>query len=96
FGWTETGRHDMGPMGVYHLFGNADGEVGGIMTKPAQIPVACWCYYFEVDDVDAAAERVTLAGGAVVMGPMDVPGGSRVVQATDPQGANFALVKSKL
>ena len=96
FGWTETGRHDMGPMGVYHLFGNVDGEVGGIMTKPAQLPVACWCYYFEVDDVDAAAQRVKQAGGAVVMGPMDVPGGSRVVQATDPQGANFALVKTRL
>jgi hypothetical protein len=39
---------------------------------------------------------VTRAGGAVVMAPMDVPGGSRVVQATDPQGANFALVTSKL
>jgi hypothetical protein len=86
----------MGPMGVYHLFGNADGEVGGIMTKPAQVPVACWCYYFEVSDVDAAAERVKLAGGVVVNGPMDVPGGSRVVKATDPQGANFALVKSKV
>lgn len=96
FGWTETGRYDLGAMGVYHLFGNADGEVGGIMTKPAQIPVACWCYYFEVDDVDAAAERVRQAGGAVLMGPMDVPKGSRVVQVADPQGANFALVKSKL
>ena len=96
FGWTETGRHDMGPMGVYHLFGNADGEVGGIMTKPAQIPVACWCYYFEVDDADAAAERVKKAGGAVVNGPMDVPGGSRVLQATDPQGATFGLLKTKL
>ncbi|HEX4741830.1 MAG TPA: VOC family protein [Caulobacteraceae bacterium] len=96
FGWTETGRFDMGPMGVYHLFGNADGQVGGIMTKPAQIPVACWCYYFEVDDADAAAERVKQAGGAIVQGPMDVPDGSRIVQATDPQGANFALVKTKL
>jgi uncharacterized protein len=95
FGWTETGRFDMGPMGVYHLFGNADGQVGGIMTKPAQIPVACWGYYFEVDDADAAAERVKQAGGAVVQGPMDVPDGSRIVQATDPQGANFALVKTK-
>jgi predicted enzyme related to lactoylglutathione lyase len=96
FGWAETGQHDMGAMGVYHLFGNADGEVGGIMTKPAQIPIACWCYYFEVGDVDAAAERVKAAGGEVVMGPMDVPKGSRVVQARDPQGANFALVKSAL
>ncbi|MBV8684608.1 MAG: VOC family protein [Caulobacteraceae bacterium] len=96
FGWTETGRFDMGPMGAYHLFGNADGQVGGIMTKPAEIPAACWGYYFEVDDPDAAAERVKQAGGAVVQGPMDVPDGSRIVQATDPQGANFALVKSNV
>jgi predicted enzyme related to lactoylglutathione lyase len=96
FGWTETGRHEMGPKGDYHLFGNADGQVGGIMTKPARIPVAIWSYYFEVDDVDAAAARVKEAGGAVVNGPMDVPDGSRIVQATDPQGANFALVKSKV
>jgi predicted enzyme related to lactoylglutathione lyase len=96
FGWKETQQHDMGPMGVYHLFGNADGEVGGIMTKPQQIPVASWEYYFEVDDADAAAERVKTAGGAVVQGPMDVPGGTRVVQCTDPQGAHFALLKTKL
>lgn len=95
-GWTETGRHDMGAMGVYHLFGNADGEVGGAMTKPAQMPMGGWCYYFEADDVDAAAERIRQAGGSIMNGPMDVPGGSRIVQAADPQGANFALVKSKL
>jgi predicted enzyme related to lactoylglutathione lyase len=96
FGWTETGHFDMGPIGLYHLFGNADGQVGGIMTKPAQIPVACWNFCFEVDDADAAAERVKDAGGAVVNGPMDVPDGSRVVQVTDPQGVSFALVKTKL
>jgi hypothetical protein len=96
FGWTETGRFDMGGMGVYHLFGNADGQVGGIMTKPAQVPVACWSYYFETDDVDAGAERIKAAGGTVTNGPMDVPDGSRIVQGTDPQGAAFALVKSKL
>jgi len=95
FGWTETGRHEMGPMGVYHLYGNSDGQVGGMMTKPAQLPVACWTYYFESDDVDAAAERVTKAGGAITNGPMDVPDGSRIVQATDPQGVVFALVKTK-
>lgn len=96
FGWTETGRYDMGPMGAYHLFGNNDGQVGGIMTKPAQIPRPCWGYYFEVDDIDAAAARVRQAGGEVVAGPMDVPDGSRVLQARDPQGANFCLMKTKL
>jgi hypothetical protein len=96
FGWTETGRFDMGPMGAYHLFATSGGPAGGIMTKPAQIPASCWQYYFEVDDPDAAAERIRQAGGAVTQGPMDVPDGSRVVQAADPQGAAFALVKTKL
>src|SRR5436190_1067187 len=45
FGWTETGAHDMGPMGVYHLFGNQDGEVGGMMQRPEQVPMSHWLYY---------------------------------------------------
>lgn len=96
FGWKETNRHDMGPMGVYHLFGNADGQVGGMMTRPPQIPRPCWTYYFETGDIQAAAERINQSGGTVLMGPMEVPDGSWIVQAVDPQGANFALVKTKL
>ncbi|HEY2446470.1 MAG TPA: VOC family protein [Rhizomicrobium sp.] len=96
FGWTESGRHEMGPMGVYHLFGNADGQVGGMMTRPSQVPHPCWTYYFEVDDIRAAANRVSAAGGTLRMGPMEVPDGSWIVQAVDPQGASFALVKTKV
>jgi hypothetical protein len=96
FGWKETGAFDMGPMGVYHLFGNADGQVGGIMKKPDQMPTAAWQVYFEVDDADRASERVKRAGGSVLQGPMDVPGGSRVLQAVDPQGADFGLIRTKI
>ena len=96
FGWTETARHDMGQMGVYHLFGNADGQVGGMMTKPPQVPRPCWTYYFEVSDIGQAAERVKKFGGSILMGPMEVPDGSWIVQAIDPQGAAFALVKTKV
>jgi predicted enzyme related to lactoylglutathione lyase len=39
---------------------------------------------------------VKTAGGTVLNGPMEVPDGSWIVQAADPQGANFALVKSKV
>jgi len=96
FGWTETGRHEMGAMGVYHLFGNQDGTMGGIMTKPAQMPRAVWGYYFENRDLDAAVARIKEGGGTVMMGPMEVPDGSFIVQASDPQGAVFSLVKSKV
>ena len=49
----------------------------------AAIPVA---------EINAAADRVKSAGGKVLNGPMDVPGGSKIVQCQDPQGAFFALV----
>jgi predicted enzyme related to lactoylglutathione lyase len=34
---------------------------------------------------------VTEGGGAILMGPHPVPGGDRILIATDPQGALFAL-----
>ena len=37
------------------------------------------------------AERATKAGGKVVNGPMEVPGGDRIAQIVDPQGAAFAV-----
>jgi predicted enzyme related to lactoylglutathione lyase len=37
---------------------------------------------------------ITAGGGKVMHGPMDVPGGSRIVQAVDPQGGYFALVST--
>ena len=46
-------------------------------------------------DIDAAADRVTAGGGTILNGPMEVPGGAWIIQASDPQGAMFALVGSK-
>jgi len=92
FGWTKAEAIDMGPMGIYQLFAAGDVPVGGIMTKPATIPMPCWGYYFNVDGIDAAAERVTAAGGTIINGPHQVPGGQWIVQCTDPQGAAFSLV----
>jgi predicted enzyme related to lactoylglutathione lyase len=98
FGWTKTDAMDMGEMGTYQLFaaaGSGD-AIGGMFTKPADVPHPFWLYYFNVGDIDDAMQRVTGNGGKVLMGPMEVPGGSWVLQATDPQGgAMFALVGRK-
>ena len=40
---------------------------------------------------NAAAERIKANAARVVVGPMEVPGGSWVLQAQDPQGVTFAL-----
>jgi predicted enzyme related to lactoylglutathione lyase len=92
FGWTKGEAMDMGAMGVYQLFNKGSEMIGGMMKKLDSMPMPMWNYYFTVPEIDAAAARVKAGGGAVVNGPMDVPGGSRIIQCMDPQGAMFALV----
>jgi predicted enzyme related to lactoylglutathione lyase len=93
FGWTKGEAHDMGPMGIYQLV-KTGGEFAmvGMMTKPPQVPMPYWGFYFNVTGIDAASSRITAGGGKIVNGPMQVPGGQWIVQAMDPQGAFFALV----
>jgi len=85
-------KMDMGPMGLYRIFAAGGPPVGGIMTRMADSPGSFWLYYFNVEAIDAAAARVAAAGGRIVMGPQEVPGGSWIAQGLDPQGALFALV----
>jgi hypothetical protein len=93
FGWQKDQAMDMGPMGIYQLFAYDGRQVGGMFNKPAGVPVNFWLYYFNVGDIDAAADRVTKGGGKILMGPMEVPGGGMfIIQGLDPQGAMFALV----
>ena len=92
FGWEKSTGHDMGPMGVYQLLAYDGRDRMGMMTKPPQIPVPNWGYCFGVDSATAAAERLKAAGGQVNNGPMQVPGGTWVVQVQDPQGAHFSLI----
>ena len=92
FGWSEDGQMDMGPeMGIYHMYKGEGRPLGGMMDKPADIPAPAWLFYIHVPSVGAAMERVVAGGGAVVNGPMEVPGGDTVAQCVDPQGAAFAL-----
>lgn len=90
FGWKTIHEHDMGEMGTYREFGRA-APTGGMFDRPAEMPVSAWLLYVLVADLEATMARVTTAGGQVVNGPMEVPGGDRIAQCMDPQGAMFAL-----
>lgn len=92
FGWETVTEMDMGAMGKYRVFGKDGVQMGGMMDKPENVPVSTWTFYINVDGIDAAVERVKAGGGQVVMGPMEVPGGSWIIMGVDPQGASFALV----
>ena len=93
FGWEKQEAMDMGgDMGVYQMFGFGKVMLGGMMNKPANLPVPFWNYYFNVGNIDEAVERVKAGGGQVTNGPDEVPGGSFAVQGMDPQGAAFGLL----
>lgn len=95
FGWEKMDAMDMGDMGVYQIIGKDGTMFGAMMRRPKEVPVCAWAYYFVVDAIDAAIERLKAGGGQVVNGPMEVPGGSWIVQCFDPQGAYFSMVAPK-
>lgn len=94
-GWTAAGS---GMPGMdYRLFVAPDGvQVGGLMKMPAGMgdgPV--WLGYIGVDDVDAAAEAIVAAGGAIHMPPTTMPGVGRMAMLTDPQGVAFYVMRGE-
>jgi predicted enzyme related to lactoylglutathione lyase len=95
FGWKRIEDHDLGAMGKYLIYGVDGKRLGGMFTKTKEMPMPpSWMYYVHVDDLEAAVGRAKSKGGKVLNGPMDVPGGDRIAQLMDPQGAAFALHES--
>jgi predicted enzyme related to lactoylglutathione lyase len=83
FGWEKAEAMDMGPGGT---------NWKGAMFNANMFGRPAWLFYFAVENIDEAAERVRAAGGEVLEGPMEVPGNAWIIQCRDPQGAMFALV----
>lgn len=90
FGWQKLRAHDMGPLGTYLIYGLNGTEYGGMMRVMDGGPAPAWVSYVHVKDVNQTAKKVKSAGGQVINGPLEVPGGDWIVQAVDPQGALFA------
>ena len=94
FGWTLS--EDLGPdAGGYRMFRKNGLDVAGVGPRMDPAAPAAWTTYVNVDDVDAAAERVAKAGGTVVVPPMDLPNGSgRIAFAVDPTGGFVGLFQA--
>ncbi len=78
-------------MGAYRIFDEGEHKQmgdGGMMTKPPQVPVSCWSFYFNVDSIDKAIERVKAGGGKIMSGPSEVPGGSWIHHRPGPAGCD--------
>lgn len=92
FGWDYPDRMTMpGDLGDYVFLSVGDTAIGATMTAQPGQP-AGWRFYFRTPDIDDTAARVARNGGTVMMGPQEVPGGDRIIVATDPHGVMFGAV----
>lgn len=92
FGWGHHSSVEMGPGNTYWMFKRPGGTrpLGGMYKAEQGVPPH-WVSYSHVSSADRAADAVARAGGRVVSGPMDVPGGDRIAVCLDPQGVLFAV-----
>jgi uncharacterized protein len=94
FGWSKGATHDMGAMGIYQIVSHGEQDVGGVFkARDASVPPS-WLSYARVASSEKAAAAVKAGGGRILNGPMEVPGGSWIVQLLDPQGGAFAVVEA--
>jgi predicted enzyme related to lactoylglutathione lyase len=97
FGWTYPDKMTMPPpLGDYWFVNVGDTTLGATMQNGEGYPGSHlppgWRFFFRAADIEAAAAKVTAAGGTVLMGPNAVPGGDRIILATDPHGVAFGVV----
>jgi uncharacterized protein len=92
FGWEKGDAMPMGDMGTYQFITHHGETIGAVMNRIADGPPPAWTFYFGVEDIDVAARAVSANGGTIHHGPAEVPGGSFIIVAGDPQGALFGLV----
>ncbi|MEV0986031.1 VOC family protein [Streptomyces sp. NPDC049949] len=89
FGWTFT---DLGPdaggYGFFQVGGKTVAALGPLTEEGAG---SAWMIHFHADDIQATVSAVRSGGGKIRMEPMDVMGEGWLAQATDPQGAEFAI-----
>jgi uncharacterized protein len=94
FGWGFEDR-EMGEMGTYTEWKLGEDSMGGMIDMRGRMPEEVpphWLVYFAVENTDAALETVKASGGAVTVGPIDIPAG-RFAVVSDPHGAMFAVIQ---
>jgi hypothetical protein len=93
-GWsaTEPGGAE---TGGYRMFQSDGKAVAGLMGHMQEGQPTVWATYVSVADADDTAQKVTAAGGSVMVAPMDVTDLGRMAVFADPTGAVFGVWQPK-
>jgi hypothetical protein len=78
-------------MGIYQIFERFGAQVGGMCKVQGPATAPSWLSYVQVTDSSRAVGAAKGAGGRLLHGPIEVPGGSWIALFMDPQGGAFAV-----
>jgi len=93
FGWEiAEAPPEAGGYSIAYL---AERRVAGVGPQMNPQAPPAWMQYVNVTDADAAAAKVTAAGGQVFVPPMDVLDAGRMAVFADPAGAVFGIWEPK-
>lgn len=84
FGWE---GQDMGEEAGHYTIVSKGGKMVAAISPAQQPGTPWWATYVNVDDVDEVTKRVEVAGGEVVVAPMDVMSAGRMAVYRDTTGA---------
>jgi len=90
FGW-QNADDEAYVLAGYHAFSAGGLVIGGAAKKRPDELAPFWLFYFNVDDLDAAVERVRAGGGMAFRAEGEVRDGLSIAHCFDPQRAAFAL-----
>ncbi|WP_405134682.1 VOC family protein [Nocardia sp. NBC_01388] len=93
FGWDVRGAGE--DAGGYLMALREGQAIAGVGPKPEGGVPSVWTTYFAVAEADATAERITAAGGRILVPPFDVMEFGRMFVAADVSGAPFAVWEAR-
>ena len=89
FGWQMMTPPDMN----YGMVDASDSGIGGGIAGDQDDGHVT--FYVEVDNVQAALDKIKGLGGKTIMGPEQVPNGPEIAMFSDPEGHVVGLVKAQ-
>ena len=87
FGWTPTSI----PMASL-LNTNSSEGVQGHITSLGHEPNNYVTFYIQVEDIRASLEKIVVAGGKKMVGPVPLPDGIQFAWFSDPEGNMVGLI----
>ncbi|MGO4404781.1 hypothetical protein AB4Z10_11025 [Bosea sp. RAF48] len=92
FGWTRGDELDLGDIGKILLIICGGDTIGAFASCANSSVKSYWNYYLNCSDIQSSAKAIEVNGGAILRGPISVPGNQVAVEAVDPFGGPFGLL----